>query len=87
MAPGQAGPLHSFDGTQVWTMLTGSAELELDGHSEALAAGDTVVLAPGVLRQFTADQTQGFEALVTARAGVRARMPDGTDRGVPPWIA
>jgi hypothetical protein len=29
----------------------------------------------------------GLSAIVTADAGARASLADGTDRGVPPWIA
>ena len=41
------------------------ADVELNGETHALAAGDTLVLP----------------------AGARALLPDGTDRGTPPWIA
>jgi hypothetical protein len=34
-----------------------------------------------------ADPEAGVVAIVTAPAGARATLPDGTDRGVPPWIA
>jgi quercetin dioxygenase-like cupin family protein len=84
---GKAGPLHSFDGEQVWTITAGAARLELGDEELNLQTGDSVVLPSDVLRRLTADPADGFEALVAARPGIRARMPDGTDRGVPPWIA
>lgn len=87
MPPGQAGPLHAFDGVQVWTVTAGGATVEFDGTPHGLGPGDTAVVPAGVLRRVTADATQGLEALVVARPGVRASLPDGTDRGVPPWIA
>ena len=87
MAPGARGPAHRFDGEQVWTVLHGRARLEVDGTTEELDVGDTAVVGPGVARQWHADPALGLEAMVAAPAGIRASMLDGTDRGVPPWIA
>jgi quercetin dioxygenase-like cupin family protein len=86
MRPGQAGPAHGFDVEQVWTALDGGATLALDGAEHALAPGDTAVIPAGAERQVTAGP-QGFKAIVTAAPGARATLADGTDRGVPPWIA
>jgi quercetin dioxygenase-like cupin family protein len=86
MRPGQAGPLHAFDAQQVWTVLEGSAALSLDGAQHALAPGDTAVIPAAVSRQVVAGDA-GFAAIVSAAAGARAGLPDGTDKGVPPWIA
>jgi quercetin dioxygenase-like cupin family protein len=87
MPPGGQGPLHAFDGEQVLTVTGGGLELELGEGRERLGTGDSAVLPARTLRRVTADPVEGLEALVVARAGVRASMPDGTDRGVPPWIA
>jgi quercetin dioxygenase-like cupin family protein len=87
MNPGHAGPLHLFDREQVWTIVVGGAIVELGPHSESVAAGDTIILPPGVPRRMTADPGQGLCAIVTAAAGARASLVDGTDRGVPGWIA
>lgn len=86
MQPGKFGPEHRLDVEQVWTVLAGGATVELDGQSIALGIGDTVIMPPAVPRQVTADAEHGFTAIVTAPAGARASMLDGTDRGVPPWI-
>jgi quercetin dioxygenase-like cupin family protein len=87
MHPGQAGPPHVFDTEQVWTVLDGGATIELDGQTLAIEPGDTIVMPPGMPRRVTADPQAGLAAIVTAPAGARARTPDGTDHGVPPWIA
>ena len=87
MAPAASGPAHSFDAEQVWTVLKGGATVELDGQLLAIELGDTVVMPAGVPRRVTADPQAGLAAIVTAPAGARARTPDGTDHGVPPWIA
>ncbi|MGI8712396.1 MAG: cupin domain-containing protein [Solirubrobacteraceae bacterium] len=87
MSPGVAGPSHRFDVEQIWTALGGAATVELDGDRHALVPGDTIVIAPGLPRRVIADQTEGFSAIVTAAPEARAAMLDGTDRGVPAWIA
>jgi quercetin dioxygenase-like cupin family protein len=87
MRPGQAGPAHAFDVEQVWTVLGGGATVELEDGRTVLAAGDTVVLPAHAERRVVADRDAGLTAMVTAPEGARASLPDGTDRGVPAWIA
>jgi quercetin dioxygenase-like cupin family protein len=86
MTEGQRGPEHAFDVEQVWTVVSGSAAVEIDGETHAVASGDTLVLAGRAIRRVTAADG-GFEALVVASAGARAFLTDGTDKGTPPWIA
>jgi quercetin dioxygenase-like cupin family protein len=86
MPPGQAGPLHAFDAEQVWTVLDGAAALTLEGAEHTLTPGDTAVIPAGVARGVVAGDA-GFTAIVSAAAGARATLTDGTDKGVPPWIA
>lgn len=86
MGPGAAGPDHVFDVEQVWTLLSGGATFVLDGESNVLRAGDTVVLPPRVARQVRADPTDGMSAIVTAPAGARATRVGETESQVPPWI-
>jgi quercetin dioxygenase-like cupin family protein len=87
MRPGQSGPAHTFDAEQLWTVIEGAATIELGGAHHPIAAGDTVVMLAGVPRRVIADPEAGLVAIVTATAGARAILPDGTDRGVPAWIA
>lgn len=87
MEAGQAGPPHAFDAEQVWTVIAGGAAVDVDGAASALAPGDTIVIPAGAARRVVADPTDGLTAIVTARPGARATMLDGTDRGVPDWIA
>jgi quercetin dioxygenase-like cupin family protein len=86
MAPGQAGPAHGFDVEQVWTVIEGGATLMVDGAEHALAPGDTALIPAAVERRVIAGGA-GFAAIVVAAPGARATLADGTDRGVPPWIA
>ncbi|MCW0214050.1 MAG: cupin domain-containing protein [Pseudonocardia sp.] len=85
MEPGQAGPLHRMDREQVWTVVEGGVGVEFDGASYDLGPGDTVVIPADSLRRIATER--GASVLVTCPAGARAVLPDGTDRGVPDWIA
>jgi quercetin dioxygenase-like cupin family protein len=85
--PGAEGPVHDFDTEQVWSWISGTATVELGGETYAVAAGDTVVMPAHTARQVLADPGAGYTAVVTAAAGARAVTADGTDVGVPPWIA
>ena len=88
MAPGAAGPEHDMSGEQLWTVRAGALTVELDGvPSATLSVGDSVVLPPGRQRRLLADPRDGATALVTGPGDAHALLPDGTDRGVPGWIA
>ncbi|HEX4214068.1 MAG TPA: cupin domain-containing protein [Candidatus Dormibacteraeota bacterium] len=87
MRAGAEGPLHVFDVEQVWIVIDGAARVEIGDEIHTLAAGDTVVIPSGRLRRILADPNHGLAAIVTAAPGARASLPDGTDRGVPGWIA
>jgi len=86
MAPGQAGPLHTFAVEQIYTVLDGAVTVEAGDIRTRLGAGDTVVLRGGEPRRFVADPDTGVAAIV-AGAPDRAVLPDGTDRGIPAWMA
>lgn len=85
MEPGSAGPRHTFDVEQVWTVTGGGAEIETDGEQVTLDPGDTVVLPAGSARRIVATDS-GFTALVVAAAGARAATPGG-EPVLPAWIA
>ena len=76
MRPGQAGPRHSIDTEQVWTVLAGGASVDLDGEVIAVEPGDTLILPADVPRQVSADPAAGFAAIVAAPADARAYTPD-----------
>jgi quercetin dioxygenase-like cupin family protein len=86
MVPGASGPLHWFDVEQVWTVLEGSARIELDGEPVVVEVGDTVVMPARLPRRVHADPAAGFTAMVTAPGGALARTP-GAEPVLPPWIA
>jgi quercetin dioxygenase-like cupin family protein len=85
MPAGSAGPVHTIDAEQIWTVLSGGAAVRLGGEEVRLGAGDTLVLAPDVERQLTADAEQGLTAIVTSSSGSTATA--GGNRVQPPWTA
>lgn len=85
MRPGAAGPLHTFDVGQVWTVVRGGATIELGGEHLVVTAGDTAVMPAAVARRVSADAEQGFGAIVAAAPAAYASAPDGTGRRVPGW--
>ncbi|MEU3572074.1 cupin domain-containing protein [Kitasatospora sp. NPDC036755] len=98
MAVGARGPLHAMDTEQVWTLLTGTAAIDLAGELLTLAAGDTAVLPADTARRIATDT--GFTAVVASPSPAHAYNPDARtpadacalaprdDRRVlPPWIA
>ncbi|MCX4752580.1 cupin domain-containing protein [Kitasatospora purpeofusca] len=84
MSAARSGPRHTMDTEQVWTFLTGTAVVDLDGEELALAAGDTLVLPAGLPRVMRSED--GFTAVVAAPAPSMAVNLDTGDRVAPPWI-
>lgn len=85
MVAGRTGPVHVFDSEQVWHLLTGEARFEVDGAVVPLAAGDSLVLPAGAVRQVTAGTDAEF--LVCGHGTAIASVPgEDSSRGTPPWI-
>jgi quercetin dioxygenase-like cupin family protein len=80
------GPLHIFDSEQIWSALTGSASVELDGATVELTTGGTVVIPADATRRIIAGRD--FTAIVTGYGAAKVSVvgEDG-DRGTPPWIS
>ncbi|GIF75441.1 cupin domain-containing protein [Asanoa siamensis] len=85
MGPGSAGPTHAIDMEQIWTVLSGGASVRLGDDVVRIGPGDTLVLAPDVERQVTADAANGLTAIVTSAAGSTATAAG--KRVTPPWTA
>ncbi|MFF7589539.1 cupin domain-containing protein [Kitasatospora purpeofusca] len=84
MRAARSGPRHAMDTEQVWTFLTGTAVVDLDGEELVLAAGDTLVLPADLPRQIRSED--GFTAVVASRAPSTAANLDSGDTVAPPWI-
>ncbi|BCL28486.1 cupin domain-containing protein [Streptomyces aurantiacus] len=77
-------PVHIIDREQVWMPLSGEFEVEVDGKTEQVKAGQALILSAGTVRQL---KTVGgpAEALVAMAVGGKAMMP-GSDNKIPlPW--
>ncbi|WP_328957021.1 cupin domain-containing protein [Kitasatospora purpeofusca] len=79
-----SGPRHAMDTEQVWTFLTGTAVVDLDGEELALAAGDILVLPADLPRVMRSEN--GFTAVVASPTPSMAVNPETGDRVAPPWI-
>jgi quercetin dioxygenase-like cupin family protein len=91
MNPGVEGPVHAFEDEVVWAVTDGAGSVRVDGIESAFAAGDTLVLAAGEPRRFSAGP-EGFRAVVTTSAPGRVSRGDGGDGDgeeavVPDWVA
>ncbi len=56
-----------------------------DGEESHPAAGDTVIIPAGAVRQIRNQGDSAAQAIVCMMAGGRVTMPDGEDRGLLPW--
>jgi mannose-6-phosphate isomerase-like protein (cupin superfamily) len=82
------GPLHVIDAEQIWTFLTGGADVDIAEERVSVGPGDTLVIPGGVDRQVLGHDETGFSAIVTSAPGARARVAGADGEGiVPPWIA
>ncbi|MEV6969393.1 cupin domain-containing protein [Hamadaea sp. NPDC051192] len=84
MAPGTTGPLHSIDREQLWTVLAGSLSIDSGGVTGHVAAGETVILPPGVDRQVTSGD-EATDILVCMAVGGVATLPGNPDAVPLPW--
>jgi len=85
MQEGAAGPAHIFDTEQVWSVVEGSARVDVEGVVADLGAGDTVVLPAGAVRQMTA--TTRLRVVACSEGTATVSVPgEEASRGTPPWI-
>jgi quercetin dioxygenase-like cupin family protein len=84
MAPETAGPEHSLDREQVWTLTGGSIEVTAGDRTETVVAGQTVVVPAGVTRRIRTTG-ESAEALVAMRADGRASVPGSEESQPLPW--
>ena len=86
MTEGTSGPPHVFDSEQIWTVLEGELSVHIDGETEVLGRGDTVVIPSELERQIVA--RTDVRLLVCGHGNAIARVPgEPAPRGTPAWIA
>jgi quercetin dioxygenase-like cupin family protein len=83
LEPGAASPDHTLTHEEVFVALSGAATATLDGTEHPVAAGDALVVSPGVPFRIAAAGDEGFEAVACMRCGGLARV--GADTFPPPW--
>ncbi|MER6440587.1 cupin domain-containing protein [Streptomyces sp. NPDC001185] len=81
---GTKAPVHTVTREEIFHLLTGELLVTLDGRTERITAGDTVIINPGVA--FGVENPTGRTATswVTTSLGLRAELADGSAL-TPPW--
>ena len=84
--PGSESPDHALSRAEVFLAMDGEATATLDGEQLPLAAGDCLIVPPGVPFRIAAGR-DGFTAVCAMAAGGQAtQLPDGPTVQ-PPWAA
>ncbi|MGW3160503.1 cupin domain-containing protein [Streptomyces sp. NPDC001089] len=81
---GTKAPVHTVTREEIFHLLAGELLVTLDGRTERITAGDTVIINPGVA--FGVENPTGRTATswVTTSLGLRAELADGSVL-TPPW--
>ncbi|MFG2942765.1 cupin domain-containing protein [Streptomyces sp. NPDC048282] len=81
---GTRAPAHTVTREEIFHLLVGELLITLDGRTDRVRAGDTVIINPGAV--FAVENPTGHTALswVTTSIGLEAELADGT-RIAPPW--
>ncbi|MFD5817857.1 cupin domain-containing protein [Streptomyces sp. NPDC059618] len=81
---GHRAPVHTVDREEVFLLLSGELLVTLDGRTERMTEGDTLIITPGV--SFGVENPTRETALswVTTSVGLRAELADGSVL-TPPW--
>lgn len=82
--PGTRAPAHTVDREEIFHLLDGELLITLDGRTERVTAGDTVIINPGATLAVENPAGRTAVSWVTASIGLEARLADGT-RIAPPW--
>jgi quercetin dioxygenase-like cupin family protein len=76
---GWHGAPHSHDREEVVVVTGGTGTAWLDGVTYAVEAGDTVIVAAGVVHSFAAG-ARGLQCITCEPAGIRTFDPDGNEK-------
>jgi quercetin dioxygenase-like cupin family protein len=81
---GAKGPLHTVNREEIFHLLTGELLITLDGRTERITAGDTVIINPGATLGIENPTQETATAWVTTSIGLQAELADGSAL-TPPW--
>ncbi|MER6629744.1 cupin domain-containing protein [Streptomyces sp. NPDC000987] len=81
---GTRAPVHTVSREEVFHLLIGELLVTLDGRTDRVTAGDTVIVNPGTAFGVENPTDQTAISWVTTSIGLEAELADGT-RISPPW--
>ncbi|MCF3129990.1 MULTISPECIES: cupin domain-containing protein [Streptomyces] len=81
---GTKAPAHTVTREEVFHLLIGELLVGLDGRTERITAGDTVIINAGATVAFENPTDHTAISWVTTSVGLEAELADGT-RIAPPW--
>ncbi|CAL9273176.1 MULTISPECIES: cupin domain-containing protein [Streptomyces] len=81
---GTKAPAHTVDREEILHLLTGELLITLDGRTERVTAGDTVIVNPGATLAVENPTDRTATSWVTTSVGLTAELADGTVL-TPPW--
>ncbi|WP_251092759.1 cupin domain-containing protein [Streptomyces sp. Caat 7-52] len=81
---GTKAPAHTVSREEIFLLLVGELLMTLDGRTERISAGDTVIVNPGSTLAVENPTDHTAISWVTTSTGLEAQLADGT-RITPPW--
>jgi quercetin dioxygenase-like cupin family protein len=81
---GTKAPVHTVSREEILHLLDGELIITLDGRTDHITAGDTVVVNPGATLRVENPTDRTAVSWVTTSTGLEAELADGT-RIAPPW--
>ncbi|WP_171164755.1 cupin domain-containing protein [Streptomyces sp. I05A-00742] len=85
MEPEAAGPEHTMDREQLWTVLTGALSFTIEGTARTVPAGDTAVLPAGIQRRIRTVGEGPAEAVVAMRSDGQVSVAGEAGPRSLPW--
>ncbi|MEU1159317.1 cupin domain-containing protein [Streptomyces sp. NPDC090075] len=81
---GTKAPAHTVTREEIFHLLVGELLITLDGRTDRVRAGDTVIVNPGATLAVENPTDHTALSWVTTSVGLEAELSDGT-RIAPPW--
>lgn len=81
---GTKAPAHTVNREEIFHLLSGELLITLDGRTDRITAGDTLIVNPGATLTVENPTTEIAISWVTTSIGLEAELADGT-RLTPPW--
>lgn len=81
---GTKAPAHTVNREEIFHLLDGELLITLDGRTDRITAGDTVIINPGATLTVENPADRTAVSWVTTSIGLEAELADGT-RITPPW--